>query len=305
MTSFVAGEWIGVGNPTHFTIDGQTVTGYQDAIYFVNAEQTQYVATAHVISSNNLPILSSVKTMIENIDDVKFSSHYFDYLTINTTLDLQVDLPSRTTIATATGKKGKDVRYTPNIGAVSYNLFTGNFGYTPMFICYDIDTGRVVTTSNLYVVGNSMRVLQMSVTDTQVNVVDQYQVFDNALPAFTFRVRVYLLDQGLDIPRVGLTNNAFFANSSVVEIGQGRINSTKRYLVVDDASPIRMPVDRALKASLYPTTGEEGRSGTATLELWREGALVGRIGTVGPGDPFPYEGWLRSGAGLTRGIRQP
>lgn len=312
-TTFVVGQSIGHGSsPYNFQYFDPT-HGFYSSPYYPDGMIIYPEAHAHILNGANTKILNSAQNVYDNINDVKFSSYFFDYFAVNQILEFTVNLPARARTVVSTGKKGKGgIAYQPVVSSQEFTAYTfpTPLSYTPVWLGYDKGTNRIITTSNFEAWSFSMRIIQITVTNEDIKVVDHYQVYDVDIPAYTLNVRMYLLDQGVDISsRIyppNTTGVSFNANTSRVTIGNGKIDTERRYIFADDTSLVRLPIDRSLKL-MWTFNGNGTTTGPVRLELWRDGAIYEQLngkltgtGVVEFPDPSLYPG-----TGLTSGVRVP
>lgn len=198
---------------------------------------------AHVVKTNDASFLTSSTNALNNIEQIKFSSYFFDYLEIVSVSSTTKSFSARTADYHSGGKKD-DPYYLPYYGSTEQTLVTHNLGYTPAFSCFDND--EVVNSIVFIEYGSSFRVLQVIADSTRVYVKENYFVYENNIPSISrdFNVQVFkanILSGNLYTPS---NYGAYMAPSQVI-FGQGKFDSSRRYLY-EDAGGFPLTITNAI-----------------------------------------------------------
>lgn len=222
-----------------------------DESYFANFGSPH----AHVVRSLDASFLTSVLTTIDNIENVAFSSYYFNYLEILSYATTNITFPQRNANYVSGGKKSSSY-YQPYSGAATYVLTTHGLGYTPAFTCYD--DAQFVNSTYFLEYNTSFRVLQVVSTSTQIIVRENYFIWQNQLPSITKTFNVQVFTANVQSGSITTPSNyGLYASDNRVIFGQGKFDSNRRYLY-QDGGGFPMIINNAMTSEVGYLTDNSG-----------------------------------------------
>lgn len=212
-------------------IAGQTVPlivdNNGDESYFANFGSPH----AHVVRTLDASFLVSAASTIDNIENVAFSSYYFNYLEIAQYVAATITFPQRNVDRVSGGKKSSSYDR-PYSGAATYVLTNHGLPYTPAFTCYDDE--RFTNSTYFLDYSSSFRVLQVVSTGSQIIVRENYFVWSNQLPQVTKTFNVQVFTANVQSGSITTPSNyGLYATDNRVIFGQGKFDSNRRYLYQD------------------------------------------------------------------------
>jgi len=193
----------------------------------------------HVVTENNNAYFLQSSTNVRiNIDKILFSSYWFEYLEIiqeavASVTFLQRD-PNLIVVPSGSKKDSATSYYQAYYGTTSTTLVAHNLGYEPIFTCFD--DGFFLNSTYFYQTGTSFRVFQVVATSTEIQVKENYLVWQDTLPAITKSFNVQIMKGGIN-GESGYTqsNYGLYTDDSRVIFGQGKFDSQRNYLYISSS----------------------------------------------------------------------
>lgn len=189
---------------------------------------------------NESYFFQSQANTIDRIDDVSFTSYWFDYLSVSTsvTYNNSISLPSRSANYVSGSKKSSGY-YQPYFGVTEYNVYSHGLGYVPVFMAFDQVNARPIGGMQIYTSGNSYRFLSLAASSTNIYLREAYGVYDTNLPAVSFSLDFLIFDQGLD-QTFTYSGDGLYISPTRAVFGQGKFDTDYNYVYQDAGSNFRL-----------------------------------------------------------------
>lgn len=203
--------------------------------------------TPHVnISKTTDNYLFQGTDLLSRIDDVIFSSFWFNYLSVSD-YSIQsgtVTLPQRNVVTVSSGKSSSHVK--PYYGVYESLLYSHNRGYYPAFAAFDENLGRPLGGTQIYYNGTSHRFLSIAVSTTGIYLREAYGVGSSSLPQVSFSFKFLVFDQGID-EQYSYSGDPLLIEPNKVVFGGGKFNTDYNILYQNNSSNFRINQNAGIK----------------------------------------------------------
>jgi hypothetical protein len=246
----------------------------------------------NIVSGNQSDFLLTSSGVYDNLDKIRFSSYWFDYLTVNSraTLTNIVTLPQRNFVVESGGKKGKDSYIRPYTGVAEYVIYTHNLGKTPAYAAWDINTGRVFSGVILLGGGNSKRILLTSSNSETIFLREIFFVVNDNLPQVDLSINLVLFNTFVEESiEENIDKAPLLITAEQCIFGKGKFDTDLGYIFKDSTSSFSI-VNRG--GLLIEGNFDINISRSIRLRSFENGNLVGQFITNASNntvflEPFP------------------
>jgi hypothetical protein len=241
-----------------------------------------------IVSGNVSEFLTTSSGVYQNLDKIRFSSFWFNYLTVNVRSILSniITLPQRNFVVESGGKKGKNSYIRPYAGVADYFVLQHNLNKTPAYAAWDANTGKVFSGTLLLGSGNSKRILLTRSDANSIFLREVFFVVNDNLPQVnlsilvtifnTFVENVFTEDPNKD-PLLITANRCIF--------GKGKFDTNLGYVFKDNSSPYTINNRGGL---LIEGNSDVNNTRSIRLRSFENGNLVGQfITNPGSNTTFP------------------
>lgn len=265
----------------------------------------QYInfGSAHVNISKSTDsfFFANNEQMLERIDDVIFSSYWFNYLSVST-LSIQnesITLPSRTAVFSGGDKKSDPIPQ-PYFGIAEYYLGSHGKDYVPAFAAFDTVRNKPFGGVQAISYGTSFRLISFAMTTSRIYVRESYGVGATNLPSETLSLSFLIFDQGLETT-TSYTDDPLLITQNKVVFGSGKFNTDFNYVYSDPYSNYRINEQGGLR-NMHRTS----LPWYATLEIVNDGSVVTSVtGSTPAFAPLREDFEYPSITGKTSGVALP
>jgi hypothetical protein len=240
---------------------------------------TSWGMGAAIIASNDPSALGNPS----RISEVVFDSWHYQYiaavLVVDTVVVLPAIAPGSNIVASGPslwslifgGGGPSYTAYPKQVNGTVDHLICGHGrSYTPYVLGFDMTNGKALSSGYVLTSGDSMRVINLSVTGTQVFVSEQYSTYTSGLPQMQFNLRLLVLAQSVDTDTPPNDPHGWYADANRVILGRGKLDSLNNYIYQDEVNGARLPVSPQLDVGtsrIYPYGGA-----SITLQSYVNGA---------------------------------
>lgn len=247
MPRFSAGIKTHKTDPSNFYDPENIVDGVQQA--YPTSEMWGWSAGGGVAiiakDKTSLQYDGDPEKVVQNIDQYKFHSEYFQYLSVKDSFTKTITVPERpvvTATASGGGKKGWTEDYTVlQSSSAEYAVTEFAQDSTPIFLCTDANTGRVFTGAVVESNGASFRLMSIVGSSSGIRIREYYTIWDQPLETKTYNISVSVFDQSVDGPdSYPYQSSAVDVTPQRIRFGGGKFDTDRKYFHVSP-SGYRMP----------------------------------------------------------------
>jgi hypothetical protein len=193
----------------------------------------------NIVSGNRSDFFFTFEEVYQNLDKIRFSSFYFEYLTVLSLITFfgAISLPQRN-VQVQSGKKGKSTSIVPYNGVADYVIFNHNLGKTPVYAAWDLISGRAFSGVTILGSGSSKRILITSSNANTIFLREIFFVFNDALPQTSISIILAFFNAFVEerIP-TDPNKDPLLINASRCIFGKGKFDTDLGYIYKDDTSP--------------------------------------------------------------------
>jgi hypothetical protein len=246
----------------------------------------------NIVSGNQSDFLLTSSDVYDNLDKIRFSSYWFNYLSVNTrsTLSNLITLPQRNAVIESGGKKGKDTIIRPYTGVSDYLVLQHNLNKTPAYAAWDANTGKVFSGVILLGAGNSKRILLTRSNENSIFLKEIFFVVSDNLPQISLSILVTIFNQFVEDEFIPDPNkDPLLITAEQCIFGKGKFDTDLGYVFKQDDSPYSI-INRG--GLLIEGNFDINISRSIRLRSFENGNLVGQFITNASNntvflEPFP------------------